>query len=127
MMTQQELAVLLCKKDTGAEETNVAQMNEHVKDFKELLLGPRGMEILRMLLMSLALVVITGCGMIPSDFKATLDKGIKDNGAGNYYLACQLGKDGKQVLGVRSELECTADMLQLTGCHKQGLEFEGPR
>ena len=73
----------------------------------------------------IGLLMLSGCGMIPSDFKDTLDKAIKDNGAGSYYLACQLGKDDRQIVGLRGELECTADMLQLTGCHKKAVTFEG--
>lgn len=73
------------------------------------------------------LVLLPACGMIPTDVKDTLDKIIKDNGAGSYYLACQVGKDGKQLGGVKTDMDCTADMLQLTGCHKKGFSFEGPK
>ena len=73
------------------------------------------------------LLTLPACGMIPADIKDTLDRTIKDNGAGHYYLACQVGKDGQQLGGVKTDMECTADMLQLTGCHKKGFSFEGPK
>lgn len=125
-MTTQEIAAELCRGEKGTKEINIAQMCEVVRVLKKKLANRQGMAMLKGLLASLLLVLsVTGCGMIPADFKDTLDKGVKDHGAGTYSLACQLGKDGRQVVGVRGDLECTADMLQLTGCHKKAVTFEG--
>lgn len=82
---------------------------------------------MRALTLTVLLVLLPACSMIPDEMRAPIDTMIKDNGAGNYWLACQAGKDGKQLVGVKGEMECTADMLQLTGCHKKGVTVEGPK
>lgn len=82
---------------------------------------------MRHALLTIMLVLSPACGMIPAEMREPIDKAIKDYGAGNYYLACQLGKDDKQVLGLKGDITCTANMLQLTGCHKKGVTVEGPK
>ena len=78
--------------------------------------------------MALALaVLLPGCAMIPADMTAPIDKMIKDNGAGSYWMACQAGKDDKQLVGVKGSMDCTASTTQLTGCHKNSVTFEGPK
>lgn len=79
------------------------------------------------LVMAVALLASVGCAAIPSAFTDRLDQVVKDNGAGQYEVACQVKKDQRQLVGVTGSLECTADMLQLTGCHKKGITFEGPK
>lgn len=94
---------------------------------KKLRTPARGMALLTGLVASLVLVLTMGCAMIPAAFTDRLDKLVKDNGAGEYQVNTTLSKDGKQLVGISAQWTCTADVVQLTGCHQQGVTFEGPK
>lgn len=131
-MTRQQLAVQLTEHEGGTHQVNVAQMNQVLKALKGILEGPQGMAALKAILKdgivaALVLVLATGCAMIPADFTAPLDKMIKDHGAGEYWVACQGGKDDRQLAGVKGAVDCTASTTQLTGCHPKSIAFEGPK
>lgn len=126
-MTTQEIAAELCKSEKGLTQVNIAQMCDIVKALKRKLAGRQCAALLKGLLAGVVLIVITGCAALPSAFTNRLDKAVKDGGAGQYGLVCTATKDSKQLVKVSSELECTADMIQLTGCHAKAVTFEGPK
>ena len=127
MLTTQ-IGQALTEIDKGTKrQLSAAQANQAVKAMKQLLRGPHALAILRGLLGSLALVVLVGCTALPSAFTDRLDRAAKDAGAGDFNLTCVLAKDTKQIAKVSGELTCTADMVQLTGCHPKSIQFEGPQ
>ena len=126
-MTRQELARVLTIEEGGAQQVNIAQMNEVLKVLSKKLKGPGCAMVLKALLERLALVVWSGCAALPSVFTGKFDQVVKDGGAGQYVVACTASKDGKQLGKVSGELTCTADMMQLTGCHPKSIQFEGPK
>lgn len=83
--------------------------------------------LLRAVVLVSLVMVATGCAALPSSVTDKMDKLIKDNGAGQYQATFTVTKDGKQLGKVSSELDCTADAIQLTGCHPKSVSFEGPK
>ena len=127
-MTTQQIGLALAQIDKGTKkELSAAQANQATKGMKQLLRGPHALAILRGLLGMFVLVLVTGCAALPGAFTDRLDRAAKDAGAGDFNLACVLAKDTKQIAKVSGELTCTADRMQLTGCHPKGMAFEGPQ
>lgn len=127
-MTTQQIGLALAQIDKGTKkELSAAQANQATKGMKQLLRGPHALAILRGLLGSFALVFLVGCAALPSAFTDRLDRAAKDAGAGDFNLTCVLAKDRKQIAKVSGELTCTANMVQLTGCHPKSIQFEGPQ
>lgn len=83
--------------------------------------------LLRVVMVVSLIVVAVGCSAIPSAFTDRIDKLIADNGAGTYDVTTTLSKDGKALVTVKEAWNCTNNAVQLTGCHQQGVTFEGPK
>lgn len=75
----------------------------------------------------LTALFFSACSAIPASLVDRLDMVVKDNGAGTYTMSVEVDKDGKQLGKVTTKMECTANAIQLTGCHPNGVSFEGPK
>lgn len=81
----------------------------------------------RMTILGTTVLLMSGCAMVPSGFTTRIDNFIKDNGAGEYKVTTALSKDGKQLGSIVESWKCTSDAVQLTGCHQEGVTFQGPQ
>lgn len=81
-LTTQQIALELTKIEDGPQQLNATRANEAVKGIKDLLKGPRGLEILRGLLAGALLIVLSGCTAAQiqkaADALSAMEKGVCD-------------------------------------------------
>jgi len=83
--------------------------------------------LMRLVMVGALAVAAVGCAMVPAGFTSRIDQFVKDNGAGEYKVTTAITKDGKQLGSITEAWKCTADTIQLTGCHQEGVSWQGPQ
>lgn len=129
MKTDRDLVRYLCKRERGKKQVDIAQMSEAMSKLKQGIKTRRGIEILKVLIVSMALVTLVGCTTIEpmlKEIEVAAQRSVATIGAGTYTAQGYLTRDGLTVLSyyVRIRCDATADGTKLAGCHREAIEIK---